>query len=72
MPIDIKELNFLRLLIKKPFSYIKKTTIKEARLEKLFRFANSYTSYVTGISLPKSYSLIRSLILKNTYYAISQ
>lgn len=63
--IDQKELNFLRLIQKKSFSYIKKTTIKEDGLKKMFDFANSYLGYSSGINLLKSYSLVKLLLLKN-------
>ena len=63
--IDQKELNFLRLIQKKSFSYLKKTTIEEDGLKKIFEFSNNYLEYSSGISLPKSYLPVKSLLLKN-------
>jgi DNA repair protein RecO len=63
--IDQKELNFLRLIQKKSFSYLKKTTIKEDGLKKIFEFSNNYLEYSSGVSLPNSYLPVKSLLLKN-------
>jgi len=57
--------NFVRLVEKKPFSYIKRSSLSETSLRKIFNFANLHLIYASGINPPKTYLSLRSLINKN-------
>ena len=56
--------NFVNLVSEKPFSYIKKSSLSDVSIKKIFNFANLHLIYVSGINPPKTYISLRSLIFR--------